>query len=52
MKNIQRSVIIMALLGMFGTTILLGMILNQAAHDDKPPVVHGNKGKNVSYNAF
>jgi hypothetical protein len=25
------------------------VILNQAAHDDKPPVVHGNKRKNVSY---
>jgi hypothetical protein len=43
----------MAILGMLGMTILLRTILNQAAHDDKPPVVHGNKGKNVSsYNAF
>jgi hypothetical protein len=37
---------------MFGTMILLGMILDQAAHDDKPPVVHGNKENIVSYNAF
>ncbi len=52
MKFIQRPVIIMTILGMFGTTILCGTILNQAAHDDKPPVIHGNKKKNVSYNAF
>jgi hypothetical protein len=45
MKNIQRFVIIMAISGMFGTTILLGTILNQAAHNDKLPVIHGNKKK-------
>jgi hypothetical protein len=33
----------MTISGMFGTTILGGTILNQAAHDDKPPVFHGNK---------
>jgi hypothetical protein len=52
MKNIQRSVTVFAISGMFGTTILLGMILNQATHDDKPPVVHGNKEHIVSYRAF
>jgi hypothetical protein len=30
---------------MFGTMILCGTILNQAAHDDKPLVVQGNKKK-------
>ncbi len=35
----------MAILGMFGTTIPLGTILNQAAQDNKPLVIHGNKKK-------
>jgi hypothetical protein len=52
MKFIQRSVIIFVISGMFGTMILCGTILNQAAHDDKPPVIHGNKKKKVLYNAF
>jgi hypothetical protein len=37
----------MTISGMFGMMILCGTILNQAAHDDKPPVIHGNKKKNV-----
>jgi hypothetical protein len=48
-KNIQISEIIFAILGMFHKTILLGRIVNQAAHDDKPPVVHH---KNVPYDVF
>jgi hypothetical protein len=52
LKFIQRSVIIFAISGMFSTTMLCHVILDQGAHDDKPPVVHGNKKKNVSYNAF
>jgi hypothetical protein len=35
----------MVILGMFGMMILLGTILNQAVHDDKPPVDHGNSEK-------
>jgi hypothetical protein len=42
----------MAISGMFGTRTLLGTILNQAAHDDKPPVIHGSNEKNVSYDSF
>jgi hypothetical protein len=52
MENIQRSVKNFAISGMFGTMMLLGTILNQAAHDDKPPVVHGKNEKNVSMMLF
>ncbi len=45
LKFIQRSVIIFTILGMFGTTMLCRTILDWAAYDDKPPVVHGNKKK-------
>ncbi len=45
LKFIQRSAIIFAILGMFSRTMPCHVILDQAAHDDKPPVIHGNKKK-------
>ncbi len=49
MKIIQRSVKIFAILRMFCTTIHLRTIVNQAANDDKSPVIHC---KNVSCDSF
>ncbi len=39
MKNTQRSVKIFAILRMF-LMLILGMIVNQATNNNKPPVIH------------